>query len=443
MSSIDTYFWRGEHGFQINGSGLHEDTLRVSNNYPNSEGQLQLVLPTLCITYADMAFQNAIGGKQENYPASKEYGPFFDPPKVINGEAEIEHLTYIRGASRVEIGPEQTIIQFPSWKDLVIPRLRIDQEKGAEAVLAIDEVGINVLEPLEVSVRQYADGRHVGGVKIRKEHPEFEPPQLTREYDIWIRVIDGMTLEPMQEAMVNVWHWEPKAATPYGAGSFQLADRQHTDGTGAVYLTGRPSEELEAVSVYVPGYRVVPRTYRPLSGQHLRLTMRAWPLTPGTMRFTWRSGIQLAGLAQVTGRPEGEILQLNRLRSAADLSAGMTITLPCYAATYRLESWDTMDWIGGAFGYRDAAGLARASGLAAPGDYDGSADLNLPDWRFFYARENDNLDLFDRMFGVAEGSSIAVGRVFRPEPRLLFHGETVAVPTSRLSDKMRRERRAL
>lgn len=82
-----------------------EDTLRVESNSREKERQFRLVLPTLCITYAKMDFANCIGGEKANYQASRSYGPaFFDPPVVINGAAEIERLTCIRGADRVVTG---------------------------------------------------------------------------------------------------------------------------------------------------------------------------------------------------------------------------------------------------------------------------------------------------------------------------------------------------
>ena len=59
--------WKGEYAFRISGSGLHEDTLRIKSSYRKQEEMLKLVLPTLCITYADAKFQDSIGGEQENF----------------------------------------------------------------------------------------------------------------------------------------------------------------------------------------------------------------------------------------------------------------------------------------------------------------------------------------------------------------------------------------
>ena len=91
MNAKKPVTWKGSQAFRLTASGLHEDTLRIVPNYRGQEMLLQLRLPTLCITYADMRFQNAVGGEQENYPASRAYGPaHFDPPVEITGEADIE-----------------------------------------------------------------------------------------------------------------------------------------------------------------------------------------------------------------------------------------------------------------------------------------------------------------------------------------------------------------
>ncbi|HEY6510467.1 MAG TPA: hypothetical protein VI032_00725, partial [Burkholderiaceae bacterium] len=135
-----TLIWGGDYPFRVNGAAVHEDTLRVSSPYRvNKEGPpLSLLLPTLCISYADAKFQNQIGGVQAGYPASRTYGPtFFDPPVVINGEAEVERLTYIRGAHRVTLGAKETRVEFRCDKLLVIPRLRLSKKDPATCVLRV------------------------------------------------------------------------------------------------------------------------------------------------------------------------------------------------------------------------------------------------------------------------------------------------------------------
>jgi len=87
---------------------------------------------------------------------------------------------------------------------------------------------------------------------------------------------------------------------------------------------------------------------------------------------------------------------------------------------------------GAAFGYENAIGLAKRSGLRDLSGYHPDLGLRLPDWHFFYAREGDTLDTFDKIFGLPEGSAVTVGRVYRPDRRILFVGETVAVPSKGL-----------
>jgi len=432
--------WKGEYDFRLTGSGLHEDTLKIKSNYRKQEQMLRLILPTLCITYADAKFQDSIGGEQENYPASRVYGPaYFDPPIEILGEQKIEKFTYIRGAHRVEISPEKTVIEFPSWQDLVIPRLRLDQKEPAEACLLVPDTHISVDEPLKISALQYADGRHVGGVRLEKRHPKWQPSKLEENYSLWIRVIDGASQQPLPEVMVDILHWDAKAKMPYGNGGFRLDDRLYTDGAGCIQIQKRPSGELEAYVVRRPGLRAVVRCLRPLAGQKVRLHMRVWPLKQDTMRIMWPSGVKLDVVAQRTGHAVEDILQLNRLKSSSGPKPGMQISLPYYVATYQLEPWDTLDWVGKTFGYRDAKGLAEANGLKDITDLDGVIEIKLPDWRFYYAQENDTLEKFDTMLGLPKGSSITVGRVFHPDPRSPYAGETVAAPTSLFAERMKKK----
>jgi hypothetical protein len=440
VKNIAPITWKGEYTFRLNGSGFHEDTLRIKSTHRKEEEMLKLFLPTLCITYADVKFQDSIGGSQENFPASQAYGPvYFDPPIEILGEEDIEEYTYIRGAHRVEIGPDRTTIEFSSWKGLVIPRLRLDQKEAVEAALHVPDTHISVDEPLQITALQYADGRHIGGVRLEKRHPDWSPPERKEVYSLWIRVIDGISLQTLPEVMVDILHWDPKASTPLGTGGFRHADRIHTDGHGCIQVSERPSGELEAYVVRHPDSRAVVRCLRPLAGQNVRLHMRVWPMKRDTMRIAWPRGGKLDLVARRTGVTVTDIVNLNRLRDSSVLKAGTRITLPCYVATYYMEPWDTLDWVGQTFGYRDASGLAEANGLKNVKDLDGGAGIRLPDWRFYYAQENDTLDEFDAIFGLPEGSSITVGRVFHPDPRLPYAGETVAVPTPLFAERLNNE----
>lgn len=394
-----TVTWKGEYTFLLSGSGLHEDTLRIRSNYRKQEQLLKLIIPTLCITYADAKFQDSIGGEQLNFPASKGYGPaYFNPPVKILGEKEIERFTYIRGAQRIEIGPMETVIEFPSWKELVIPRLRLDQKKSGIAQLVVPDTQIQLNEPLQISVLQYADGRHVGGVRMEKRHPEWKVPEPKELYNLWLRVIDGITLQPLPKVLVHILHWNPNTSTPFGIGGFDLDDRRYTDENGCILAPDRPSGELEAYVVYKPDSRAVVRCLRPMAGQNVRLHMRVWPLK----------------------RDEKQV------------------DLQSYEATYHMEPWDTFDWMGKSFGYKNAIGLAKVNSLNSVEDLEKLIEIKLPDWHFFYAQENDTLEKFDKMFHLPKGSSISVGRVYHPDPRIPYTYETIAVPTLHFVERVRK-----
>jgi len=437
MPTNASFIWGGSQVFRLNRNAVHEDTLRIKSNYAKSEKILTLMLPTLCITYADMKFQNQVGGEQESFPQSQAYGPlYFDPPVTITGEKEIERLTYIRGAQRVVISPHETRVEFPSWKELVIPRLRLDRQKVAEARLEVPNTLIKLREPLMIDLRQFADGRHIGGIRIEKRHPKWPGPVAEPIYDLWIRMLDGPTLKPLPKVPLDILRWDPKWPTPYGQGAFRFLEQRISNGKGDVRALARPSGELEAFAVRKPGCRAVVRCVRPLSGQKINLHMRVWPLSPDLLPYVWRKGDTLENIAELSGHPVQTILELNQLNSASQIKTGMRIVLPCYAAIYRMEPWDNFDSVARAFGYRNAAGLSKANGLPSDKALDSGADIRLPDWHYFYARENDTLERLDAMFGLPKGCSTTVGRTFHADQRLPYPGEVVAVPMPRFAQDL-------
>lgn len=418
-----TLTWGGSYPFRVNGGAIHEDTLRVSSNLVvNKEGPpLSLALPTLCISYADAKFQNQIGGVQLGYPQSQAYGPvYFDPPVVINGDAEVERLTYIRGAQRVTIGPKETLVEFRSERALVIPRLRLTKKDFATLSLKVPPVPIGPIEPLRVDIVQLADGRHVGGVRMEKRHPDWKPQPPKEIYTLTVRLSDGGSGRPLVKRAVDVLRWDARA------GGLRPSASLRTDGNGWTKPSQRVSGELEACVVKLPGYRVAARSFRPLAGQDLRLHLRAWPLASAMTPYVWRKGDQLEAIALLCGHPAQTLLALNQLDDAAAFKAGLRVILPCWGASYRLDDWDSWESVAASFGYKTAKGLAKAVGLKS---LDAAAELTLPDWSFFYAREGDRLSAIDAMFGLPKGSVRTVGRVHHPDADRPYAGETLAVPT--------------
>lgn len=424
--------WSGDYRFNLNAVAIREDTLRIKSLYRKDEGLFRLFLPTLCITYADMKFQDKIGGEQAGYPDSQAYGrAHFDPPVVITGEKEVEQLTYIRGASRVEIGPRDTVIEFFLYKELIIPRLRLSKKEPVMVSLAVPPTQIQVSKPLRIDIRQFADGRHVGGVRMEKRHPDWKPAQPREIYTLSAQVVDGMTNRPLPKIEVDVWHWYEEA------GGFRQEARLYTDRYGCIRAQKRPSGDLEACIARVPGYRVTGHCQRPLAGQKVRLLFRAWPLVRSLFPYLWRKEDTVESLAQLCGHSEATLLEVNHLSKTAEFKPGMRVILPCWIATYRLESWDTMDGVAKAFGYKDVKGLAKALGI---NELRNVEEVRLPDWHFFYAREQDSLSGIDKMFKLPKGSARAVGRLFHPDPDKSYAGETIAVPAFGFSRTLLRKR---
>lgn len=263
--------WSGAHEFLVVGTDRHEDTLRVRCLDPKQEGQVRVVLPTLCITYADMAFAAAVGGAQAPYPDSDGYGPaFFDPPVEITPEAEVERLTWIRGADRVVIGPKETVVEFSPRRTLVIPRFRVRTDKPAALRLEIDHAVIREQEEFVVDVSQLADGRPIGGISLRKRHPDYTPPEdKERPWTLWVQVLDGASGRPLPKVRLR---WLRRAA---GAGGPVLVAEPTTDEHGVVAADGQPPGAKETLVLDDPRWLPAERSFRPLPGQPVRLRIHA------------------------------------------------------------------------------------------------------------------------------------------------------------------------
>ena len=238
--------WSGEQIVRIVGTGLHEDTLRIRpSDVKQRENRYRLRLPTLCITYVDLKFSNDIGGEQERWPASAAYGPkFFDPPVVI-GRADIERLTWIRGAEQVTIGPKETEIEWFGFRELVVPRMRLSVTDPVEATVEVVSSVIDVGEELRLDVAQYANGRLIGGVQVAKRHPDWKPPEEPTSYRLWIRVIDADRQQPFRKARLLLSQWDGKGFTPFESAT--------TDPDGSMVRDGRKPGELEAVTLAMKG----------------------------------------------------------------------------------------------------------------------------------------------------------------------------------------------
>jgi hypothetical protein len=311
--------------------------------------------------------------------------------------------------------------------------LRIDQKKGAPAMLQVGSTQLDVETPLKILVKQYADGRHVGGVTVEKRHPKYVQPELEPVYGLWLRIIDGVARKPLPEAIVELWRWDDAIRTPYGVGAFVMDGQHYTNGNGVIQLDGLRANHLHWYTVRMPGWRIASRCLRPLPNQMVRLHMRAWKMTLDMFRYTWQDHDVLDDIAGLTNLEPHDILKMNNLVSSSQLSTGMTISLPCYQGTYRPENWETLDAIARRFGLKDSQVLADVNGLHDIKAYDGAADLKLPHWRFFHARNDDSLGWFDEHFGLPSNSTVPVHRVYRPRGDALLPGEVVAVPTRRRS----------
>jgi LysM repeat protein len=423
-----TIRWEGKQAFYIAGTEHDEDTIRVVASQRDTEEYLQLILPTLCITYADLEFVNDIGGEQADYPDSAVYGPrYFDPPVVIDGQAAIEKFTWIRGAERVTIGPKETMIEWHSWRTLVIPRLRIKTKEKAQALLSVPEVPVTVSQPFIAKAMQYADGRHVGGAQLVKRHPDWKPEPVPQEYDLWLRAIDGHSRSAIPEAKVSLFTWE--GGERPDEGKFVLEAYWHTNGMGIVDVTGLPCSDKKLVIIECTPW--LPRTwrFRPLPGQEVKRTLRFWQNKRTSCSYVWTAQDTIEAIAILGGSDPQTILDMNKLDSAGDIKPGQTIEIPCFEAVYRVEARDTLERLSEWFCYDSAEELAEANRLIKPYKLYQNQELRLPGWCFFLARPGDLFEELDEKFGLPGGSTRPAQRTLHDDPTRTYENEVVAVPT--------------
>ncbi len=248
-TSPSTLIWQGTHVFFISGTKHKDDTVKIISSHSNeAKRMLTLTLPTLCITYADMAFANAVGGIQGDYPTSTAYGPtFFDPGVTLSGEKEIRKCTWIRGAEEVFIGPKKTVIRWHAWKELVIPRLRIEAHKTVKSVVEVPEVFISVAKPLQIQTMQYANGRHVGGVQLNKFHPDWKPDER-QQFNLQVLVVDEKKQQPLCQAQVELERFKTDG------GKYEAYREFYTEKDGLVQASGLDCSDKLRLTAKLDGY---------------------------------------------------------------------------------------------------------------------------------------------------------------------------------------------
>jgi hypothetical protein len=387
--------WKGSQAVYVVGTEHEDNTLRFQPSQRHTEKILTVTLPTLCITYADMKFANAIGGVQQDYPDSQVYGTrFFDPPVTIYGQREIEKFTYIRGAHRVTIGPEVTVVEWPSWRELVIPKLHIKLKEKIKVLINIPPVMITVTEPFSIRIQQYADGRHVGGVEVIKYHPDWKPKPASEEYSLWVRAIDGQSRRAIPEAKVTLYTWQGNQE----AGGFVPEASWYTNEMGIAQATHLRLADRKLVIVDRSPW--LPRTWRfhPQPGQEVKQTFKLWKSKEATI-------------------PE------------------ITVTEKAlFKAVYHVENRDTLERVAAWFCYAPKE-LAAANNLPAPLQVYPDQELALPGWVYVQAKSAKLFVQFDKQFDVPEGWARPAQRTLHDNPKRAYETEMVAVPTREFAKK--------
>ena len=417
--------WKGEHGFFMSGTDHEDDTIRIPASHRKDEALYKLILPTLCITYADMKFSNDIGGAQLDYPDSIIYGgKYFDPPMVIAGDEEIERFTWIRGAEQVTIGPEKTVVEFRSWRDLEIPKLRIRPKAKIQSFLHISDVEISVTQPFVAKVLQYADGRHVGGIQVTKHHPNWKPDPEGEEFDLFVRLIDGETRNAIPEAPVNLFTWNEEK------GQFVPEATYYTNGMGIVDVQGLRCSRKKLLEVGELPWLPQAWRFRPLPDQKVKKFFRLWKHKKTTAPFVWRKGDSIELIAKLSGSEKEDILKLNNIASESDLKTGESIKIFHFQAHHHVEVGDTLESLAEYFSYRTVDELAKANGLDDPKNIHPDQKLLLPGWMFFQAGEDDVFVKFGELFNLQKGWTRPARRVLHDNPERVYADEIIAVPTT-------------
>ena len=423
-SSQQPIVWEGKHAFYISGTDRDDDTIRIPSSYRKDETLYSLTLPTLCITYADMQFANKIGGVQADFPASKVYGKkYFDPPVVLNGTKEIEKFTWIRGAEKVTIGPKVTVVEWWSWHDLVIPKLRIRHKEKVEAIMSIPKVTIAISQPFVAKVQQYTDGRHVGGLQITKRHPSWKVEAKPELYNLFIRIIDGKTRRALPEIPIKLHTWDEQKT------EFILEATFYTNGLGVVDISNLPCSDKKLIIVEQSPWITQTWRFRPLAGQKVKKTFRLWQASKNKMPYVWRQQDTLSSIAKLTGSNRVDILKMNHIHSSKELTAGKTIEIPCFEAIYHAQRRDTLERIAEYFCYNSSEELAKLNGLTKPYKIYEDQELRLSGWFFLKAKHGYMFERVDEQFGISGGWTRPVYRVLHDDPTTAYYNEFIAVPT--------------
>lgn len=287
LSDVPPFHWSGgQQEFHVTGTRYNADTLHVVTPrsyrrpvpFAVSESpplELMLVLPTLCITYADMAFANSIGGLQTDYPDSKDYSDYFDVPVVIDGSQQIEQLTWIRGAKHIVIARFETTIRWFLGHRLVIPRLRITNRERVRSTIIMPEMSIEISQPFNVDIFQTANSRDVGGIQIMKPHPQWQQPVENKEFAISVHAFQRNTPLPQAEVRLFSWdsslvHWNDPLIGGYVPAQ---SSPWYTDREGSAVVGGLPCVGRSLLTVAFRDQEVARWEFLPFGGQTIRRTV--------------------------------------------------------------------------------------------------------------------------------------------------------------------------
>jgi hypothetical protein len=129
-------------------------------------GRVTLELPALALPLRDRGRIEAFGGRFPPFTGTQGPNPLADLTMQPIGGAQIEALTGIRGASRLEVHRGTASIVIEAGKNLFIPELRATLNTRVPMRLLVEGVAIDQKKRW-IHVIQVANGARLGGVAMK------------------------------------------------------------------------------------------------------------------------------------------------------------------------------------------------------------------------------------------------------------------------------------
>ena len=107
-------------------------------------------------------------------------------------------------------------------------------------------------------------------LELMKQYPAWKYGLGNRNYDLYVKVVDGKTCRPIPKLRVRLYNWDQDKA------EFVLEACYYSNKMGIVDVMNLPCSDGNMISVSHPKYPTQTRHFRPLNGQHIKKFFRLW-----------------------------------------------------------------------------------------------------------------------------------------------------------------------